>query len=246
MENYSNDKYVWDSPAFPQQSNPNEDIILIVRQDIAVLVIRFIATIFVFLFLLLLKFLVGFLIPPQFDLIQKFIDFLVSFGGLCLLVSFLWYFHNYYLSLQMVTTDRVIDIDQKGIFKREVNELAVSNIQDVTYKQNGLLPSMLGYGEVVIKTSSIEIGSKDANTISGFIFENCPDPSKVAGIISDLYHKRNEDATRQEAVVTADELRKVLEGVVPKNETNSQYDNEASQSPDKIYQTVDDPSEIIF
>jgi hypothetical protein len=254
FENYPNDRFIWDSNAFPQQSNPNEDIILIVRQDTAVLIIRFIATLLIFLFFVLIKLLAQAFVPSQMDFVMKIIDFVVSVAGLGLLVSFLWYFHNFYLSLQLVTTDRVLDIDQKGIFKREVNELAISNIQDVTYKQNGLLPSLLGYGEVIIKTASIELGSNNNNTVGGFVFENCPDPSKVAGIISDLFHQKGEDVTRREAVTNAEELRKVLEGVVttPNDTPNYQSNTEnneipvASSSPDSAFRTVDDPSSIIF
>ncbi len=247
FENYSNDRFIWDSPAFPQQSNPKEDIILIVRQDIAVLVIRFIATLLIFLFFVVIKLIAQAFIPSSMDFIMKIVDFVVSLAGLGLLVSFLWYFHNFYLSLQLVTTDRVIDIDQKGVFKREVNELAISNVQDVTHRQNGLLPSLLGYGEVVIKTSSIDLGSNTDGTTNGFIFENCPEPSKVAGIISDLYHQKGEDTSRQGAITNAEELRKVLEGVVTKPTENGDVTQpQVSSSPDSGYRTVDDPSSIIF
>lgn len=210
LENFENDQFIWNSEAFPQKSNPEEDIILIVRQDVAVLILRFISIAIIFLFFLLVKFLAQFVIPSNLDFILKMIDFCVSLASIGLLLYLIRYVHNFYLSLQLVTTDRVIDIDQKGIFKREVNEMAISNIQDVTYKQNGLLPSLLGYGEVVIKTSSLEIGSNANSIVGGFVFENCPEPSKVAGIISDLFHKNEANNYKQGAVATADELRKVL------------------------------------
>lgn len=245
MENFIKDTEIWESPAFPQQSNPNEDIIVIVRQDISIVIIRFIATMLVFLFFLLIKFIAQIIVPPQLDFVLKIVDFLISFGGLGLLVSFLWFFHNFFLSLQLVTNDRIIDIDQKGIFKREVNELAVSNIQDVNYKQNGLLPSMLGYGDVVIKTGSIEIGSTNENTVNGFVFENCPEPARIAGIISDLFHKKGEDSIKQEAVTTADELRKVLQDVIPSGDipNNLPTASDKTISNDNPLQSAD---EIVF
>ena len=213
FENFADDQYIWDSPAFPQQSNPNEDIILIVRQDIAVLVIRLIATLVVFSIFLLIKYLAGIIIPAEMSFIINFINFFISLAGLILLLTFLRFFHNFYLSLQLVTNDRIIDIDQKGIFKREVNELAISNIQDVTYKQNGIVQSLLGFGEVIIKTSSVELGSTAENTVGGFVFENCPEPARVAGIISDLYHKNHEDIVRRDAITSAQELKKVISEV---------------------------------
>jgi hypothetical protein len=150
-----------------------------------------------------------------------------------LLLSFLRYLHNFYLSLQLVTNDRIIDIDQRGIFKREVNELAIKNIQDVTYKQNGVLQSLLGYGEVVIKTASIELGSTSDNTTAGFVFENCPEPSRVAGIISDLYHKYQTDHSRQEAITSAEELRKVLSGLDP-NESVVNKESDIPEAPSDL------------
>lgn len=221
FDNFANDQYIWDSPAFPQQANPKEDIVLIVRQDLAVIIIRFLITFIFFLFFLLLKLLVQFAIPTQYDLVFKIVDFVISLIGLGLLMNFLLYFHDYYLSLQIVTTDRVIDIDQKGLFKREVNELAIYNIQDVTHKQSGIIQTFLGFGPVILKTASAELGSTSENSINGFVFENCPEPVRVAGIISDLIHKNKKDSGKEEAITTAEELRKVLEDVTSNNKSNN-------------------------
>jgi hypothetical protein len=232
FENFDNDDSIWSSPAFPQKTNPDEDIILLVRQDIAVLIIRLIATLLVFFFFLLIKVLAQLVIPAEGDIILKSIDFLVGLGSFVLLLAFLRYFHNFYLSLQLVTTDRIIDIDQKGIFKREVNELAIGNIEDVTYKQNGFLPTLLGYGEVIIKTSSIEIGSTNENTVNGFVFENCPEPSKVAGIISDLFHQKHITDTKRDAITSAEELRKVLQDVGSNGSNSSSIPNTSNNTND--------------
>jgi hypothetical protein len=243
FENFDNDDSIWSSPAFPQKTNPDEDIILLVRQDIAVLIIRLLATLFVFFFLLVIKFIATLVIKNDGEIILKFIDFFVGLGSFILLLAFLRYFHNFYLSLQLVTTDRIIDIDQKGIFRREVNELAINNIEDVTYKQNGLLPTLLGYGEVVIKTSSFEIGSTTDNTVNGFVFENCPEPSKVAGIISDLFHQKRVNDNKKDAITSAEELRKVLQDVGTGNINNT---NASTTQDDINLQSSQSDSAIVF
>ncbi len=56
-----------------------------------------------------------------------------------LILKFALFFHNYYLSFQIVTNLRVIDIEQNGLFNRRANQLALKNIQNITYKQGGLL-----------------------------------------------------------------------------------------------------------
>jgi hypothetical protein len=234
FDNYVDDQYIWDSQAFPQQSNPSEDIVLVVRQDIAVLIIRLIATLFVFSVFLLVRFLGGYILPANMTLAINLLNFFISLGSLVLLLSFLRFFHNFYLSIQLVTNDRVIDIDQKGIFRREVNELAMSNVQEVTHRQNGIFQSLLGYGEVVIKTASTEQGTNADSSVNGFVFENCPEPSRVAGIISDLYHKHNSESVRKDAVVSAEELKKVINDVVNKPNDIPQVKQDIPQAPDDL------------
>jgi hypothetical protein len=92
---------------------------------------------------------------------------------------------------------------------------------------------MLGYGEVVIKTASIEIGSTADSTTAGFVFDNCPEPARVAGIISDLYHKYETEHSRQEAITSAEELRKVLSDLGP-NETTPTKENEIPEAPSDL------------
>jgi membrane protein YdbS with pleckstrin-like domain len=216
-DNYSNDQYVWDSKAFPQKSNAAEDIILIVRQDVIVLVLRFLGGFMAVLIMLIVKLVlysIGFQIAPFIDAIIN--TFIIGF---CLVfaLNFMQYFHNYYLSLQLVTSDRIIDIDQTGLFKREVNELAISNIQDVTYKQTGLIQTFFGFGQVIVKTAGSDnhqltkTAAEQEQQVGGFIFENCSQPAKVSGIISDIYHKFQEQSDKKTAVAHAQELKKVID-----------------------------------
>jgi uncharacterized membrane protein YdbT with pleckstrin-like domain len=207
-DNYSNDQYIWDSKAFPQKSNPNEDIILMVRQDIVILVLRFIGAFLLLAFLFLVRIALSL---NGFRLADNFANwFLITFT-LVFFLNFINFFHNYYLSLQLVTTDRIIDINQTGIFQREVNELSIGNIQDVTYKQNGILQSFLGYGQVIVKSAGSESKSADGKDLGGFVFENCADPAKVAGIINDLFHKHKEENQNKDALKHAQELKKAFD-----------------------------------
>ena len=53
----------------------------------------------------------------------------------------LWYFTNY-----IVTNKRLICIEQSGIFKKEVKELQLDRILDITYEQIGMAANMAHYG----------------------------------------------------------------------------------------------------
>lgn len=69
-----------------------------------------------------------------------------------------WYFDCF-----IITDQRIIDIDQRSAFSREVSETSLANIQDVTYKVEGILATTFNYGTVEVQTAGanqkIEINS---------------------------------------------------------------------------------------
>jgi len=60
----------------------------------------------------------------------------------------IWYFDCF-----IITDQRIVDIDQRSVFSREVSETSLSNIQDVTYKIEGIMATMFNYGTVEVQTS---------------------------------------------------------------------------------------------
>ncbi len=203
---FTSDSIIWNKDVFPQQVNESEDILFITRQDIALLVFKALALASFFVLTLLARTVVVSYVSTPFW-IYLFDTFLYGIF-LFLVLSFTLIFHNYYLSMQMVTTDRVIDIDQQGIFSREVNELAVDNIQDVTYKQIGFWPVVLGYGNVIIKTASSS--ESPESDISGFVFENVPSPKDIAAQLSNIYHANQDEEKEQAAELNAQQIREAF------------------------------------
>jgi membrane protein YdbS with pleckstrin-like domain len=63
-------------------------------------------------------------------------------------------FIEFYLDIWIVTNDRIIDIEQEGLFARTISELDLYRIQDVTTEVNGVFPTFFHYGNVIIKTAS--------------------------------------------------------------------------------------------
>ena len=69
-----------------------------------------------------------------------------------LLVAFvLWV--DYYLDVLIITTERVIDVEQKGMFRREASEFSIASIQDVTVEIPGFVATLLRYGTIRIQTA---------------------------------------------------------------------------------------------
>lgn len=54
--------------------------------------------------------------------------------------------------MYILTSERIIDVDQRNLFHRVVGELPIENIQDATYEVKGLLATFLNYGDVVVQT----------------------------------------------------------------------------------------------
>lgn len=95
-------------------------------------------------------------------------------GGLLVVV-----FH--YLSLQIITEMRMVDVDQSGLFGREVTEIQIENVEEVTSKASGILATVFNFGNVTVQTSGAQIG---------FVFENVAHPETVKKLILDLYEQR--------------------------------------------------------
>ncbi|MBU0625712.1 PH domain-containing protein [Patescibacteria group bacterium] len=79
-------------------------------------------------------------------------------------------FIDYYLDAWIVTNDRILNVEQSGLFNRTVSELDLINIQDVTSEVHGVLPFLFGYGDVFVQTAAEK---------SRFVFEQVPQPEEI-------------------------------------------------------------------
>jgi hypothetical protein len=96
--------------------------------------------------------------------------FALSFIGLLLWMHFFASWSDHWLDAWIITTDRVIDIEQQGFFRRQVSSFPLAKIQDVTYTVSGVIPTWLHFGDVRIQTASIS---------DDFIMRQVPFPEDV-------------------------------------------------------------------
>ncbi len=80
------------------------------------------------------------------------------------------YFLDYYLDIWIVTNDRIVDIEQFGLFSRTTSEVDLYRIQDVSGDVHGMFATLFNYGDVSVKTAS-----QNAN----IIFKNVANPTKI-------------------------------------------------------------------
>ena len=128
------DDLVWAKSCFPNKIDPDEDLILLVRQDISVLILYCLKFFVIFLVLLVIQIILMGANQPLFLAIFDTVFFSVN----CLMIIiFAVFFHDYYLSLQIVTSRRIIDIDQKGLFNRQIDQMPIAKLFQERFSKFG-------------------------------------------------------------------------------------------------------------
>jgi len=112
--------------------------------------------------------------------------FAIGFVGLLLWMHFFATWSDHWLDAWIITTERVIDIEQHGFFRREVSSFPLTKIQDVTYTISGIIPTWLHFGDVRIQTASI---SED------FIMRQVPFPDLVKEHLVEVLHKQTKESS---------------------------------------------------
>jgi len=79
--------------------------------------------------------------------------------------------HVYRQSRLLVTDRSLVQIMQKTLFIRKVSRLSMSNVEDVSEEQRGILAAIFNYGTLTVQT---------AGTMENFIFTLCPNPASLA------------------------------------------------------------------
>lgn len=104
---------------------------------------------------------------------------------------------DYFLDMWIVTNERIINIEQKGLFARTVSELRLNQIQDITSEMHGFLGTFLTYGNVYIQTAAAR---------ERFVFKNIDNPDeiklKIARLVTDCKKRHGDGTLGQERQVT--------------------------------------------
>jgi hypothetical protein len=166
-----------------------ENILLLLRAHLVTLI----PAVFVTVFLVILPFIVGFLLvfvgvdlssilnPGQIFLILVF-WYLIVFAYAFYRFIF-WYFNVY-----LVTNERIIDFDFKGLLHKETSFAKLNQIQDVSPKTIGFFGTFFHYGDVFVQTAAER---------PEFEFHHVPKPNDVAHTIIVEVRKEEGEAPGQ-------------------------------------------------
>jgi uncharacterized membrane protein YdbT with pleckstrin-like domain len=79
--------------------------------------------------------------------------FLLPVGGLILgLILFFYHWMMWYFTVYIVTNQRLRQVTQRGFFGKDVVELRLSKIQNISYNIPGFSGEIFGFGTIVIQT----------------------------------------------------------------------------------------------
>lgn len=79
--------------------------------------------------------------------------FLLPIGGLLVgLILFFYHYLMWYFTIYIVTDQRIRQITQRGFFGKDVVELRLSKIQNISYNVPGFTGEMFDFGTIVIQT----------------------------------------------------------------------------------------------
>ncbi|HPN54732.1 MAG TPA: PH domain-containing protein [Candidatus Moranbacteria bacterium] len=161
----------------------NETIINVLHRHWFYLLLQYIIVIAV-----MVIFMAGiFVLPALYPDFLKELDPALTSFGINFFILALWIYSfmiwiDYYFDIWIITSERIINIEQKGLFSRKASELRFRKIQDVTTEVVGFLPTIFNYGDVKIQTAGEQ---------NEFIFRTIPDPYIIKNVIMDL-QKKNE------------------------------------------------------
>lgn len=82
---------------------------------------------------------------------------LVHFGlgawWLILWISAFTIVTKYFLSVWVITTERIVDISQESLFSRKVSSFLLARVQDITTDVDGIFGTLIGYGTLNVETA---------------------------------------------------------------------------------------------
>ena len=91
---------------------------------------------------------------------------------------------DYYLDIWIITDHKLVDIEQRGLFRRQISILHLDKIQDVTSNVHGIFATFINYGNLHVQTAGQQ---------REFIIHNVANPNEVRQRINDALVRYKED-----------------------------------------------------
>ena len=159
---------------------PNEQILMVLHRHWIAFFLKFIIGAILLI--------IALLVIPYFPFLESALGisqvvlwfFALIYLMIVVLVIFVFWI-DYYLDIWIITSERIIDIDQKGLFNREISEFMLERVQDVIIEVPNIMATFLKYGNLIIRTASE----------ATFRIEQAPNVYEAKNLILDYAKKQN-------------------------------------------------------
>ena len=114
--------------------------------------------------------------------------FLLPLGGLILgLLLFSYHFLMWYFTVYIVSNERIRQVTQRGLFGKDVVELRLSKIQNISYNIPGFTGEIFQFGTIVIQTF-----------VGDLVIHKVEHPSETYNKLQDAVHNATKDMRQEE------------------------------------------------
>jgi hypothetical protein len=118
----------------------------------------------------------------------NFLHFMENLFLIFIWMTFFVIWIDFYFDVWIITNERIVNINQKGLFSRVVSELELENIQDITTEVYGMIPTFFNYGNLYVQTAAER---------ERFLFRNVPDPYRIKDEIMNLQNEFEKQEGRE-------------------------------------------------
>ena len=163
-----------------EAQDPKEHIVLLLRPHWVTNLwwnVLFVLLLFVPMLFFLIPFMSA--LPPAYPFIMTFLWY-AMLAAFAFEEFLMWFF-----SVNIVTDERIIDVDFYGLLFKHVSVAQLSKIQEINYTQKGILASVFNVGNVTVQTAG------EVQTIE---FNDIPNPDRVVKILSELVAQEEQEA----------------------------------------------------
>jgi hypothetical protein len=210
-------------------SKPGEEVQMVVRKHWLVFAAMSASLFFILVLPLVVLFIIGIYFPVIYSGFYFSIVVVFAFAYLLLLLAnFLFGYIKFYFDIVIVTNKRIIDIDQVGFFNRNIEELELLHIENVSASVKGMIQTFFNFGNVVVETAAEH---------PNFNFQSIPNPQEFTRKVMQLYedlisnnHQELETVDKVEGLARWDSTSSQPSQPSNQAEKNNPASNEQKQS----------------
>lgn len=165
--------------------NPDEFLLLFVRKDRIILIFNVLIQVLLFFFPFLLQFMLNVINDLIFQNAFNLATFFASNYWNAIILAWTAYilrglyniFFKWFYDINILTTNRFIDLDLINLFHHRLEETSILNIEDAKDTQKGIIQSIFNMGDLEVFTASGQ---------TAFNLPNVPLSHKIRDFIMDV------------------------------------------------------------